>query len=212
METMLSNGIRAESEAGRGRIIMLTETNYKVWASMTEQSLKEKRLWGHVTRTALFPAPARVVTAAVIGSPAAAGSDAVIGISAITRAMVDHDVKLIDDFNAAAARASYTLMQTLSQKDISAMMILPDVVDKWEKLENDYAAVFSSQGTNARAKFNNFKIYDGESATETQHRFDDPVNECSIQGIIVNEQEKTAALLTRPSAKWTNLMDSYDPV
>ena len=209
METTLTNGIRAESEAGRGRIIMLTETNYRVWASMTEQSLKEKRLWGHVIRTALSPAPTRVVTAAVIGSPAVAGSDAINAIPAITRAMVDHDLKLIEDFNAAAARASYTLMQTLSPKDISAVMILPDAADKWDKLANDYAAVSASQSTNARAKFNNFKIYDGESATETQHRFDDLVNECSIQGITLNEQEKTAALLTRPSAKWTNFMDSY---
>ena len=72
MESTITNGIRAESEAGRGRIIMLTETNYRVFASMTEQSLKEKRLWGHVIRTALSPVPARVVTVAVIGSPAVA--------------------------------------------------------------------------------------------------------------------------------------------
>lgn len=209
METIVSNGIRAESEAGRGRIIMLTETNYRVWASMTEQSLKEKKLWGHVIRTALSPAPARAVSAAVTGTPAAPGSDAVNAIPAITRAMVDHDLKLIEDFNAAAARASYTLMQTLSQKDISAVMILPDAAEKWDKLANDYAAVSASQSTNARSKFNNFCIRDGESVIETQHRFDDVVNECSIQAIILNEQEKTSALLMRPSSKWLNFMDSY---
>ena len=208
METISSIGIRADG-AGRERVIMLTETNYRVWASMTEQSLKEKRLWGHVVRTVLLPPPARVVSAAVTGTPAVPGSDAVNAIPAITRAMVDHDVKLIEDFHAAAARASYTLMQTLSQKDISAVMMLPDAADKWDKLANDYAAVSSSQSTNARSKFNNFRIRDGESVIETQHRFDDLVNECSIQAINLSDEEKTAALLMRPCSKWINFMDVY---
>lgn len=176
---------------------------------MTEQMLKEKRLWGHVIRTAIFPAPARVVRAAVLGAPAEPGSDEVIGIPAVTRAMVDLDIKMKEDFDAAAARANYSLMQTLSQKDISAVMILHDVADKWEKLANDYAAVSSSQGTVARAKFNNFKIRDGESVIETQHRFDNLVNECNIQAIYLTEGEKSAALLMRPSAKWTNFVDVY---
>ena len=188
---------------------MLTETNYRVWASMTEQSLKEKRLWGHVTRTVLLPPPPHVGSIAVAGTPAVLGSDAVNEIPAITRAMVDQDVKAIEDFHAAAARASYMLMQTLSQKDISAVMMLPDAADKWEKLANDYAVVSSSQSTNARSKFNNFRIRDGESAIETHHRFDDLVNECSIQAIHLSEEEKTAALLMRPCSKWINFMDVY---
>ena len=80
---------------------MLTETNCGVWASMTVQSLKEKRLWGYVIRTILFLAPARVVHAVVIGAPVVRGSDAVNAIPPITRAMVDHVVKLIEDFHAA---------------------------------------------------------------------------------------------------------------
>ena len=188
---------------------MLTETNYRVRASMTEQSLKEKRLWGHVVRTAFLPPPARVVSAAVAGTPAIPGIDAVNAIPAITRAMVDHDVKLIEDFHAAAARASYTLMQTLSQKGISAVMMLPDAADEWDKLANDYAAVSSSQSTNARSKFNNFKNRDGEFVIETQHRFDDLVNECSIQAIDLSDDEKTAALPMRPCSKWINFMDVY---
>ena len=208
MESHLTNGIRAD-EAGRGRIIMLTETNYRVWSTMTEQMLKEKKLWGHITRTARFPAPVRALRAAVIGVPAAAGSDEVIGIPAVTRAMVDLDIKTNEDFDAAAARANYSLMQTLSQKDISAVMMLPDAAEKWEKLAIDYAAVSSSQGTVARARFNNFRIRDGESVIETHHRFDDLVNECNIQAIYLTEEEKSAALLMRPSAKWTNFVDVY---
>lgn len=73
-------------------------------------------------------------------------------------------------------------------------MILPDAADKWDKLANDYAVVSSSQSTNARAKFNNFGIRDGEPVIETQHTFDDLVNECSIQAINLNEQEKIAAI------------------
>lgn len=208
MESLLTNGIRAD-EAGRGRIIMLTETNYRVWSTMTEQMLKEKRLWDHITRTAIFPAPVRALRAVVIGAPAEPGSDEVIGIPAVTRAMVDLDTKMNEDYDAATARANYVVMQTLSQKDISAVMMLPDVAEKWEKLANDYAAVSSSQGTVARAKFNNFRIRDGESVIETLHRFDDLVNECNIRAIYLTEGEKSAALLMRPSAKWTNFVDVY---
>ena len=200
METISSIGIRADG-AGRERVIMLTETNYRVWASLTEQSLKEKRLWGYVIHTILFLAPAHVKSAPVTGAPAVPGSDAINAIPAITRALVDHVVNLIEDFHAAAARASYTQMQTLSQKDISAMMTLPDAMDKWDKIANDFATVSSSQSTSARSKYNNFRIRVGESVIETQHGFDNLVNECSIQAIHLSDEEKTAALLMRPCSK-----------
>ena len=109
MESYATNGIRAE-EAGRPRTIMLTETNYRVWAAMTEKLLREKKLWGHVTRTANLPAPVRTVTPAVTGAPAAPGRDAVTGAPAITRIMVENDIKANEDFDAAAARASYVIM------------------------------------------------------------------------------------------------------
>ena len=54
-----------------------------------------------------------VVTTVVIGIPAGAGSNAVTAVSAITRAMVDHDIKVKEDFDAACARANYYLMNTL---------------------------------------------------------------------------------------------------
>ena len=100
-------------------------------------------------------------------------------------------------------------MQTLSQKDISAVMMLPDATEKWDKLANDYSAVSSSQSTNAQSKFSNFKIRDGESVIETQHIFYDLVNEYSIQAIYLSEEEKIKALLMRPCSKWTNSMDLY---
>ena len=188
---------------------MLTETNYRVWSTMTEQMLKEKKLWAHITRTARLPAPVRVLRAAIIGAPAEAGSDEVIGIPAVTKAMVDLDIKMHEDFDAAAARANYVVMQTLSQKDISAVMMLQDVAEKWDKLADDYASVSDSFATLARTRFHSFKILNGESVTETQHRFDDPINECNIQGVNLTEGDKTAALLMRPSAKWLNFFDAY---
>ena len=208
MDPIASNGIRAD-EAGRGRVIMLTETNYRVWSTMTQQMLKEKKLWGHIIRTVLPPPPARVETAAVSGSPARAGSNAVATIPAITRAMVDHDVKAKEDFDAACARANYNLMNTLGQKDILAVMSMEDVADKWDKLANEYAAVSPSQLTNARSRFNNFSSRNGETIIETQHRFDDLVNECTIQAIVLTEAEKSAALLMRPCAKWSHFMEVY---
>ena len=89
------------------------------------------------------------------------------------------------------------------------MMMLPDATDKWDKLASDYAAVSSSQGTVARARFNNFRIREGEGVIETHHIFDDLENECNIQGVNLTEGDKIAALLMRPSAKWLNFFDAY---
>ena len=72
---------------------------------MTEQMLKEKKLWGHITRTAIFQAPIRALRATVIGALAEAGSVEVIEISAENKPMVDLDIKMNENFNAAAARA-----------------------------------------------------------------------------------------------------------
>ena len=208
MESYSTNGIRAE-EAGRPRTIMLTETNYRVWAAMTEKLLREKKLWGHVTRTANLPAPVRTVTPAVTGAPAAPGRDAVTGAPAITRIMVENDIKANEDFDAAAARASYVIMQTLPQKTITAVMRLPGAAEMWEKLANDYAAVSPSFATLARTTFHGFRILNGESVIETIHRFDNLVSECDIQDIDLTEGDKTAVLLMHPSVKWKNFLDAY---
>ena len=208
MDSSVTNGIRAD-EAGRPRIIILTESNYRVWSMMTKQMLREKKLWGHITRTAIFPAPIRVMTAAVIAVPAAPGSDAVAGVPAITQAMVEHDIKVNEDYDASAARANTVILQTLQPKDIMAVMMMPSAAEKWEKIATDYAAVSASMATVARTRFQDFKMKDGESVIQTLHRFDQLVNECTIQAIYLTQDEKTAALLTHPSQKWMTFMDSY---
>ena len=109
MDSCVTNGIRAE-ENGRPRVIMLTESNYRVWSTVTELTLREKKLWGHVTRTAILPGPIRVMTAAVIAVPAAPGSDAIAGVPAITRAMVEHDIKVNEDYDASSARANSVIL------------------------------------------------------------------------------------------------------
>lgn len=78
-------------------------------------------------------------------------------------------------------------MQNLLERDNFAVMMLPDVANKWDKLANDYVAVSSSQGTVARTIFNNFRIRDGESVMETHHRFDDLDNVCNIEAINLTE-------------------------
>ena len=41
-------------------IIILKENNYKVWFTVLEQNLREKKLWGHVMGTAVRFLPPRV--------------------------------------------------------------------------------------------------------------------------------------------------------
>ena len=45
----LTIGIRAD-DVGRSRII-LREGNYRVWSTILEQTLREKKLWNHVMGT-----------------------------------------------------------------------------------------------------------------------------------------------------------------
>ena len=63
----------------------------------------------------------------------------------------------------AAARASYVIMETLPQKNITAVMTLPSAAEMWEKLANGNAAVSPSFATLARTTFHGFKILNGES-------------------------------------------------
>ena len=61
----------------------------------------------------------------------------------------------------------------------------------------------------ARSRFNDFRIRDGDTVVQTQHRFDQVVNECIIQALTITEHDKTLALLTYPPEKWRVFMDSY---
>lgn len=65
----------------------------------------DKKLWSHVTRTALAPPPARIVTAAVVDVLTKLGSDGVAGAATITKARVDQDSE--SDLHAALS-VTYT--------------------------------------------------------------------------------------------------------
>ena len=121
----VSIGIRATDDSGfvKTRII-LSEKNYRVWSTLVEQALREKKLWQHITGTAVRPPAARALTIAVAARAASPGVDAMAGISEITQVMVDYDNKKIDDFDASIARANSVLLQTLEAKDIMATLLL----------------------------------------------------------------------------------------
>ena len=54
----LSIGIRAD-DVGRSRII-LREGTYRVWSTVLEQTLREKKLWNHVMGMSVPPPTPRV--------------------------------------------------------------------------------------------------------------------------------------------------------
>jgi len=207
----VSNGIRASGEDsgyGRPRII-LKESNYRVWQALTEQHLRQGKLWKHIDGTAVRPANPRQLYRGMRAVPASPGSDAREGADAVTQEMVDSDVKRLEDFDASVARANSFLMQTLEAKDIMATMMLVSPREKWDKLAADYATVSVAMAATARAKFSNFRIREGDSVVETQHLFDGVVNECIIQAVPVSEEEKTRVLLTHCTERWRAFMDSY---
>ena len=78
-----SNGIRAGEDLGRTKII-LKDGNYRVWSVVTEDSLRQFKLWGYVMATAIRPPEAGAVTAAVAGVPAANGQLAVMAVPGIS--------------------------------------------------------------------------------------------------------------------------------
>ena len=49
-----------------------------------------------------------------------------------------------EDFDAAAAKANYVVMQIPLHKGIYAVMMLQDVAEKWEKFANKYVSVSDS--------------------------------------------------------------------
>ena len=82
-----------------------------------------------------------------------------------------------------------------------ATMMLPSTTQKWTKLATDYAAVSASMASNARTRFHDFRMRDGDLVVQAQHRFDELVNECVIQAVGVSEGDRTHVLLTHPSGK-----------
>lgn len=207
----VSSGIRATGEDSgyvRPRIV-LKEGNFRVWETVTKFTLRSSKVWKHVDGTAIRPPPARQLRVRLRAVPASPGADARDEVQAITQEMVNADEKRIEDFDAAEAKATSLIMQTLQEKDIMATILLESAKEKWEKLAADYATVSVAMAATARAKFSNFRIREGDSVVEIQHLFDGAVNECALQAVIVTEAEKTQVLMTNCSQKWINFMDGY---
>ena len=152
--------------------IMLKETNYKVWSTVVEQTLHEKKPWQLVVGTAFKPPAARVVmpfTAVVVAIPRV---NDVVGVAEIIEEMVDQHVRKLEDFNAAIARANTVLLQTLEAKDVMATMMLLPPKEKWNELGADDAAVLASIAAIARPRFHDSRMRDGDTVVQTQHMFD----------------------------------------
>ena len=164
-----SFGIRAEGEDSgftRSRII-LKESNYRVWSTVLEQNLREKKVWGHVMGTAVRPPLPRVLGPAVQAIAAAQGVLAVAGAAEVTQAIVDRETKISEDFDAAMARANSMILGALEQKDVMASMMLLTPAEKWAKLASDYAAVSEQMATVARTRFNDFRMREGDTVVQT---------------------------------------------
>ena len=61
----------------------------------------------------------------------------------------------------------------------------------------------------ARSCFKEFRMRDGDTVVQTQHRFDRMVNECIIPALAISEEKETMVLPTHPTAKWRTFMDAH---
>ena len=132
-----------------------------------------------------------------------------VNMAFTTQGMVDHDTKRFEDFDAAIARANCLLLQTLEPRDVMATLMMLSPAQKWNKLAADYAAVSALQAATARARFMSFRIREGDTVVQTQHRFDELLNECIIQAVMVTDADSTMVLLTHPVERWRTFMDAY---
>ena len=117
----LSIGIRAD-DVGRSRII-LREGNYRVWSTVLEQTLREKKLWNHVMGTSV-PPPAPRTRAPGIAAVAADPTlmiAAMAGVAEITQEQVDSDEKKLEDYEASIARANSVILHHMEQKDVMSL-------------------------------------------------------------------------------------------
>ena len=168
----LSIGIRAD-DVGRGRIIP-KEGNYRVWSTVLEQTLREKKLWHHVMGTSVPPpaprARARGIAAAVAADPILMIA-AMAGVEENTQEQVDADDKKPEDHATSIARANSLILHHMEQKDMMSLWGLDSPSQKWEKLRSHYALINVQMGTEVRAHFFSFKMGNAESVIEIQHRF-----------------------------------------
>ena len=155
-----------------------------------EQALRERKLWGHITGTAVPPPLPRPVSMAIAAVAAAAGVDPVEAAPAVTPEMSNIEFRRCEDFAAAMVKANSVLLSALGNKDVMASMMMVTPKEKWDKLAADYASVSAGHAANARANLGNFRINDGETVVQMVHRFDQVVNECIIQAVPPIEEDK----------------------
>ena len=117
----LSIGIKAD-DVGRGRII-LREGNYRVWSTVLEQTLTEKKLWHHVMGTSVpLPTPrVRALGIATVAADPILMIAAMAGVAKITQEQVDVDDKKLGDYAASIARANSVILHHMEQKDIMSL-------------------------------------------------------------------------------------------
>ena len=149
----LTIGMRAD-DVGRSRII-LREGNYRVWSTVLEQTLREKKLWNHVMGTSVPPlAPrTRAPGIAPVGADPILMIAAMAGVAEITQEQVDSDEKKLEDYESSIARANSVILHHMEQKDIMSLWGLDSPSQKWNKLRADYALISVQMGTEARAHF-----------------------------------------------------------
>ena len=174
-----------------------------------EQSLKERKLWGHIMGTTAKPSLHRTVIVAVAARVPAPGVDDVAGVTKVTQGMVDHDTKRFEDFDAAITRANSLLLQTLEPRDVMATLMMLSPAQKWNKLAADYVAVSTLRVATARARFMSFRMREGDTVVQTRQWFDELLNEYIIQAIVVTNADSTMVLMTHPAKRWRTLMDAY---
>ena len=120
-----SNGIRASDDSGFSRPrIVSRDGNYRVWSTVMEQALRERKLWGHITGTAVPPPLPRPVSMAIAAVAAAAGVDPVEAAPAVTPEMSNKEFHCCEDFVAAMAKANSVLLSALEDKDVMASMMM----------------------------------------------------------------------------------------
>ena len=203
-----SIGIRAD-DVGRSRII-LREGNYRVWPTILEQTLREKKLWNHVMGTSVPPLTPRVRAPGI----AAVGADPILMIAAmagkvkITQEEVDADDRKLEDYAASIARANSVILHHMEHKDMMSLWGLDSPSQKWNKLRADYALISVQMGTEARAHFFSFKMGNVESVIKIQHRFGAVYSEMAIQGMPEPDEVRARVLMTYPSERWRQYVDN----
>ena len=59
-----------------------------------------------------------------------------------------------------------------------ATMMLLSSTKKWTELTAEHASISASTTSSAQSRFHDFRMWDADSVIETQHQFDQMVNEC----------------------------------